>query len=166
MKGQTETRLKHTSFYLRDTFYKTGGGWGGRNGDLPVFTLKAGIEKKIILLLRNLPFVWFKMTETIQCKIQMQLAVLGRGFLVHTIDYSNFPTTSPASWDATSIRHASRWRRWRVRAGRWLQLWYRHRLLRSLSSSAVWNQDAKMRCKPSGSGVPTGAAIISKKDDS
>lgn len=65
-KGQTETRLKLSSFYLSDTFDKTGG-----NGDLPVFLLKVGIQKSY-LFLRNRKFMWFKMTENIQRKTHMQ----------------------------------------------------------------------------------------------
>lgn len=66
------------------------------NGDLPVFLLKVGIQKTY-LFSRNRKFMWFKMTENIQCKTQMQAGSPEVRFFAHTADYSNFSTTSQAS---------------------------------------------------------------------
>lgn len=123
----------------------------GVSGDKPAFVLIVVI-KKYIYSWEILNFCGFKCQRTFSVKDK---CTLGRLEVRVFLDFGLFSSTSRDSWDAhESAAHpdgdaGERGHDW---------FWYGHRLLRSLSSMTVWNQDAKTMYKPAGLGVPAGAA--------
>lgn len=131
----------------------------------PFSVLRGGI-KKTTLFLKNLEFMWFKMTEHSMKNTNTGWQPWSEVFFFCTsCRWLTFPPprTPPEGWQ--SIRRSSRWGCWRTSAGCSLRLWYGHHLPRSLSRTTVWNRDAKSRYKAAGLGVPTGAANFKEIDE-